>query len=79
MFQIFFFVYVWKLQPLIEKSQPPLSQQPPSKSWGPVKPPFWKNWLEVQPFLQQKGGGGGAQYVLAMASIVINIILIVTV
>ena len=35
---------MWKLQPLWKKS-PPLSQEPPSKSWGPVKPPptpFWK-------------------------------------
>ena len=27
----------------------PLSQQPPSKSWGPVKPTFLKIWLEAQP------------------------------
>ena len=32
-----------------EKSHPLLSKQPPSKSWGLVKPPFLKIWLEAQP------------------------------
>ena len=31
-----------------KKSHPPLSQQPPSKSRGPVKPPFLKIWFKVQ-------------------------------
>ena len=43
------------------KKSPPLSQQPPSKSWGPVKPPFLKTWLETQPPLQK---GGAAHYVI---------------
>ena len=38
-----------KLQTPTEKSRPPLSQQTHSKSWGLVKPPFLKIWLEVQP------------------------------
>ena len=44
-----------------EKKSPPLSQQPPSKSGGPVKSPFLKIWLEFQPppSPQQKGGRGG--------------------
>ena len=48
-----------KLQPHPEKSHPSLSQQPPSKNWGPVKPhPFLKIELEVQasPPRHQKGG-----------------------
>ena len=48
--------------PTPEKSDFPLSQQPPSKIWGPVKPPlpFLKIWLKVQPLppSQYKGGGG---------------------
>ena len=41
---------MWKLQLLWKKSSLH-SQQPPSKSWGPVKPPaFLKIWLELQPF-----------------------------
>ena len=39
-FNLFF---MWKLQPSVKKSHPPLSQQPPSKSWGPVKLPFFEN------------------------------------
>ena len=31
------------------KKSSPLSQQTPSKSWGPVKPLLLKIWLEVQP------------------------------
>ena len=46
--------------PAPEKSHPLLSQQPSSKSRGPVKPPFLKIWLEVQS-PQQKGGGGGGE------------------
>ena len=40
-----------------EKSHPPLSQQTPSKSWGPIKPPFWKfGWrLNPPPPQQNKG------------------------
>ena len=44
------------------KKSPPLSQELPSKSWGPVKPPplFWKfGWrLYLHPLPQQKGGWG---------------------
>ena len=29
----------------------------PSKSWVPVKPPFLKIWLEVQPSPAERGGG----------------------
>ena len=36
------------------KELPPLFQQPPSQSWGPVQPPFLKIWWEVQS-PQQKG------------------------
>ena len=28
-------------------------------SWGPVKLPFLKIWLEAQPSLTERGGGGG--------------------
>ena len=43
------------------KIAPPLSQQPPSKSWGPVKPPpFWKfGWRLNPPAERGEGGGGG--------------------
>ena len=45
---------MWQLHPVPptlppEKSHPFLSQQHPYKSWGHVKPPFWKIWLEAQP------------------------------
>ena len=39
-----------------EKSHPLLFQQPPSKSRGPVKPPFLKIWFEVQSPLAEGGG-----------------------
>ena len=41
---------MWKLHPppSPEKSPLPISLQPPSKSWGPVKAPYLKIWLEVQ-------------------------------
>ena len=42
-----------------EISCPPLSQQPSSKSWVPVKPPsFLKIWLEAQPPPPAERGGG---------------------
>ena len=41
-FNLFF---MWKLQPLW-KSHPLLSQQPPSKSWVPVKPLLFENLVE---------------------------------
>ena len=52
---------MWKLQPPpthpLEKCHLPFSQQPHSKSWGPVKPPpFWKfGWSPPPPPPQQKG------------------------
>ena len=46
-----------KIGPFWKKS-PPLSQQPPSKSWVPLKPPFLKIWLEVQPSPAEREGGG---------------------
>ena len=42
-----------------EKSHPPLSQQPPLKVEVLSNPPFLKIWLEAQPPLQKKKGGGG--------------------
>ena len=45
-----------------EKVQPPLSKQPPSKNWDPVKPPFLKIWKEAEPL--SNGEGGGAHYAL---------------
>ena len=76
MFQIFVCVCVCvcvrvEIATPLEKSQPPLSQQPPSKSWGPVKPPFWKIWLEVQPFPQQKGGGVHSMFLLWLVLLLI--------
>ena len=56
-FNLFF---MWKLQPPPEKSHPLFPSNPPSKSWGPVKPlPLLKIWLEAQPPppLQNRGGG----------------------
>ena len=41
--------FVKKLQPRLKKVTP-LSQQPPSKNWGPVKPPpFWKSGRRFNP------------------------------
>ena len=41
-----------------EKSNPPLSQQTPSKSWGPVKPaPFWKFGGSTPPPPAERGEG----------------------
>ena len=47
-----------------EKSHLPLSQQPPSKSGGPAKPPFLKIWLEVQPPCRKGGSAHYAAYVI---------------
>ena len=48
------------------KMSPPLSQQPPSKSWGLVKPHFWKSGWSLNPSAERgrggMGGGGGAHY-----------------
>ena len=53
-----------KIATPLKKATPPLSQQPTSKSWGPVKPPFLRIWLEAQPPLPcRKRGEGGAHYV----------------
>ena len=48
---------MWKLQPPWNKS-PALSQQPPSKSWGPVKLPLFENLVggSITP-LAERGGG----------------------
>ena len=60
-FNLFFVTIATPLPP--EKSHPPLSQQPPSKIWGPVKPPlFLKIWLEAEPSPsppEERGVGGG--------------------
>ena len=55
---------MWKLHPLPppphpEKSHPLLSQQPPQKSLGPVKPPFFENLVvgSTPPPPLQKGEG----------------------
>ena len=62
------FIFYVKIATPPEKSHPPLSQQPHSKSQGPVKPPFWKfGWRFTPPLPPQcrKGGGGrggGAHY-----------------
>ena len=55
---LFFFLKIGNLP--AEKSHLPLSQQPPSKSWGPVKPPLFENLVRGSPPLspQQKGKGG---------------------
>ena len=37
------------------KKSPIFTSNPPSKSWGPVKPPLLKIWLEAQPPCR-KGG-----------------------
>ena len=43
------------------KKSSPLSQEPPTKSWGPVKPPlpFWKFGWRLNPPHLQRGWGGG--------------------
>ena len=53
---------MWKLQAPWKKS-PPLSQQAPSKNWGPVKPPFLKIWLRFNSPSRKGGGGGGVHTV----------------
>ena len=52
---------MWQLQPP-EKSYPPLSQQTPSKSWGPVKPPIFENLIGGSTTLFAERGGGYAHY-----------------
>ena len=48
----------------MQKLSTPLSQQSPSKNWGPVKPPLFENWVGGSPSppplspRKQKGGGG---------------------
>ena len=51
-----------KIATLPEKSHPSLSQQPPSKSWGPVKPPPLFENLVGGSTPQTERGGGGAHY-----------------
>ena len=59
-FSLFF---MWQLQPLPEKSHPPLSQQPPLKVEAlSSSPPFLKIWLEAHPPPPAERGGG-AHYV----------------
>ena len=43
---------------------PPLSQQPPSKSWGPAKPPLFENLFGGSTPPAGRGGGGGAHYAI---------------
>ena len=59
-----FNLYVTIAPPPPWKKSPPLSQQPPSKSWGPVKPPLFLN-LVVGSTLPpcRNGGREGAHYV----------------
>ena len=54
--------FMWQLQhppPPLKNVTPPLSQQPPSKNWGPFKHPFLKIWLEAQTPCRK---GRGAHY-----------------
>ena len=52
-----------KIATLPEKSHSPLSHQPLSKSWCPVKPPpFWKFGWRLNPAPPPERGGG-ANYV----------------
>ena len=53
MLQILIFFFLLKIATFLEKSQPPLSQQHPFKSWGP---PFLEICLEVQLPKQKEGG-----------------------
>ena len=46
-----------------EKSHPLLSQQPPSKSWGPVKPHFLNLVGGSTPPSAEREEGGAAHYV----------------
>ena len=59
----FYLFFIWKLYPLPWKKSPSSFPWPPSKSWGPVKPPplFLKIWLEAQPLPPAERGG--AHYV----------------
>ena len=54
---------MWKLQPPPQKKVTPSFPATPSKSWGRVKPPFLKIWLEVQPPAER---GGSAHYDLVL-------------
>ena len=54
---------MWKLQPPpLKKVTPPLSQQPPSESWGPLKPPLFENLVGGSTPPAESGGMGGAHY-----------------
>ena len=52
--------FVWKFQTLRIKS-PPFPHHPPSKLWGPVKPPLFENLVggSTSPAAER---GGGAHY-----------------
>ena len=54
--------------PSPENSHAPLSQQPPSKGGGPVKPPFLKIWLEAQPPPAESGGAHYINVIFSKAS-----------
>ena len=54
---------MWKLYPL--KNVTPFFPVAPYKIWGPVKTPFLKTYLEVQPLSPQqkvRRRGGGVHY-----------------
>ena len=55
------FIFHVKIAPLWKKSLP-LSQQSPSKSWGPVKPLLFEYLVGGSTPPAERGGGGGAHY-----------------
>ena len=61
LFQILIYFLCEDCNPPWKKS-PPLSHQPPSKSWGPVKSPLFENLVEGSTLAPTSRKGGGAHY-----------------
>ena len=65
----FFFFFLCKIATPSEKSYPPLFQQPPSQSLGPVKPSLFENLVggsTPSPTPETTRGGGRAHYALCL-------------
>ena len=70
--------FMWKLQRAPEKVSPSFPATP-SKSRGPVKPPFFKIWLEVQPPAPPPSKKRGVHTMLTQTMSLVTILLIIAI
>ena len=59
--------------PPLKKGHPPLSQQPSSKNWRPVKPSLFENWIGSSTPQQKKGVGCTLCYYLYISIEIVNL------